>query len=274
MSPEPLVTAAHLVWLAPVAGLLVIWQLGCAAGLIIGRRVPAAVVFAPIALVLAVAAGRVIWTGAQLPWDLATLGGDDRIQAALPDVRARVLLGPLLLPALGVAAIGGAMAAPLRGPRSLWPAGLALLFQGLALLSLSVGALLDLAPVGGGAVALGLVPLGLVVVLAQIRGRPDSSGPEAGLIAAVALGHAVAAVAIGTLAEARFVGVASPLTPDPAGWRAAGALFAWLAAVGITATACTGITTDRGRTIGGVLGAATLLLWIPIALFGSLARLT
>lgn len=274
MLPDPL-TPADLAWIAPLAGLLALWHILAGVGLIAGRRVPPGLVFAPLALVLLVAAARVLWTSTTVPWDPRSVFALERLTLAAPDARVRLALPVLLGPALLASATTGAIAGPLRGPRTVWPAGIGALLGVLGLLAITTSSALDLAPLSGGTLLLALFPVALASCVALVRGDPAGSGPEAGVVATVALAHLAAAGAIGALAEARWAVVGElGYHPDPAAWRVVGFGVAWLAAVGCVAVAGIGATSDRARTLGVGIGVATLALWVPIALTGSLGRLS
>jgi len=251
-----------------------LWSLVCGGLGIAGRRVPPVVALLPTALAVSLAAAVALWTAGQLPYDTDTVAMTRRIELATPDFLARAALFPAIFPGLVVLVLSGAIAAPLRGPRTLWPAGIGLLLGLLGFLTLTAGAMLDLALAETGALLVLLGPLFLIALLGMVRGRTDSSGPEASVIGTVALGHALAAGVTAALALARYPQLlAHDLSGDPAVWRSAAAVIAILAVVGMAAATATGTTSTRARNYGALGALGTLILWVPLGMVGALTQL-
>lgn len=231
-----------LPFVVPLAAFCALWSLAGGLALVTNRRVPPLLLVAPIGLWVPLAfVARLL--GAPVP----------ELFAALAWVIWPAATGSILLCAI---------AGPLRAPRVAWPAALAAAFALLGLLGLSAGALLDVDVLGSARLLFGLVPLTLAALIAQVRGAPESSGPEAGVTAAVMLAHAVFAGGVAWLALASS---GAPVWADPTAWRRIGTGLAALAALGVVAVACSGGVTTRGRAIGSLGAAATLLPWIPLA---------
>jgi hypothetical protein len=221
-----------------------------------------------------VACGVAFWSAGTLPWDTNTVGAVRRIELATPDYLARAALFPAMFPGLAILVGSSAIAAPLRGPRTSWPAGVGLLLMLLGFLSVTTGAMLDLAVAETGVLLFLVGPLALLTLVALVRGDPEGSGPEASVIATVALGHAVASGVTAILAISRYDQLlAHAYSGDPAAWRAPAAAIAVLAAVGIAAAAATGVTATRPRTYAGLGAVGTLALWVPLAMVGALTQL-
>ncbi|MEZ4323080.1 MAG: hypothetical protein R3F61_36775 [Myxococcota bacterium] len=257
-----------------VAALSALWSLGCGVALLLGHRVPPLLAVAPTALVVLGACGVAFWTAGNLPWDTDTVGAARRVELATPDFLMRTALFPALFPGLAVLVGTSAIAAPLRGPRSTWPAGVGFLLAFLGFLALTIGALLDLAAAETAVLLVLVGPLALVTLIAMVRGDPEGPGPEASVIATVALGHAVGAGVTAVLAVSRFQQLLTHVyADDPASWRAPAAAIAVLATLGMAAAAGTGVTATRTRTVGGLGALVTLILWVPVAMVGALTQL-
>ncbi|MCB9678691.1 MAG: hypothetical protein H6737_26550 [Alphaproteobacteria bacterium] len=262
---------------AAVAGFAVLsslYSLVVGGLLLTGRRVPPVLAVAPTGVALLVACGVAFWSAGNLPWDTSTVGAVRRIELATPDFLMRTALFPAIYPGLALLVATSAIAAPLRGPRTTWPAGVGLLLALLGFFALTAGAMLDLAATETGVLLLLVGPLALVALIALIRGDEEGAGPEASVIGAVAFGHAVAAGVTAVLAVSRYDQLLTHVyAGDPAAWRAPAAAIAVLATVGMSAAATTGVTATRPRTYAGVGALATLGLWVPLAMVGALTQL-
>ena len=119
-----------------------------------------------------------------------------------------------------------------------------------------------------------LVPAALVLLVGLVRGAPESSGPEASLLAALAFGHLTAACMSALVATERYhMLLTHHLDLEVVAFRGPAGALAIIATIGIAAAAATGVTSTRGRTFGGLAGLASLGLWAPLALLGPLPQL-
>jgi hypothetical protein len=251
-----------------------LWSLVVVGLLLANRRVPPIVALLPTAAVVLVACGVALWSAGNVPWDVMTVGAERRIALSTPDFLVRVALFPAIYPGLVVLVAGCALAAPLRGPRTTWPAAVGALLLVLAFVSLTTGAVLDLAVAETGVLLFLVGPLSLAALIGLVRGNPDGAGHEASAIGTVAFGHAVAAGVTAVLATARYqLVLTETFAGDPAVWRAAASVFAVLAVVGMAAAATTGVTQTRPRTYAGLAAFGTLFLWAPLAMVGALTQL-
>ena len=251
-----------------------LWSGVCGGLGIAGRRVPPVLALLPTALAISLAAAIAVWSAGELPYDTDTVAMTRRIQLATPDFLARAILFPAILPGLGILVLTGAIAAPLRGPRTSWPAGIGLLLGLLGFFALSIGAMLDRQLAQTGALLVLLGPLSLIALIGMVRGRDDSSGPEASLSSTVALGHAIAAGVVAGLAHGRYHQLLDHnLSGDPAMWSSAGAVILLLSVLGMSAAAATGMTATRARTNSALGALGTLLLWVPLGMVGALTQL-
>ncbi len=252
----------------------VLWSLVVVGLLLANRRVPPILALLPTALIVAVACGIALWTAGNVPWDVMTVGAVRRIDLSTPDFLVRVALFPAIYPGLVVLVAGCALAAPIRGPRTTWPAAVGALLLVLGFVSLTTGAILDLAVAETGVLLFLIGPLALATLIGMVRGNPDGAGHEASAIGTIAFGHAVAGGVTAVLAMARYqLVLTQEFAGDPAMWRAAASVFAVLAAIGMAAAATTGVTQTRPRTYAGLAGFGTLLLWVPLAMVGALTQL-